>query len=126
VGKTWEQMTERERDAWVAERVMGWKTCHNEMCQGCDASVWLSESGWWVIHPESDEPWNPTTDLNHAAEAEAAIERRGLRREYAAQLAGLVGHVDDMDLESFWFRLAIATAAQRCEAMWRTVGGEGV
>ncbi len=116
--KTWDEMTGHERNALVAEEVMGW---HEPFI--------IDPAGeLWGHHPTKGYQAVPlvTTDHNAAYEMEEEIKRRGLSWHYGKQL-----HIDIVcqgeHLSSTFdecFALAHATLDQRCLAALRAMGVE--
>lgn len=72
---SWADMTPRERDALVAEKIMGWLTCRDLSCVGCNANVMLvrrqrsPDTVWSIRHPVTLQlGWSPITNIAHAWE----------------------------------------------------------
>lgn len=91
----------------VCARIMGegWRAIH-------------LAGAWRIIHEETTA-YLELSNLSDAFRLQAEIARRGLRGEFAEQLMDIVNSTGDaMDLSTAaeWWRLATATAEQRCRA----------
>lgn len=59
-------MTNKELNAAVAEKVIGWKVCKDPNCPaGCDKDVSVTEDG---IIEVAGKVWSPSTDISAAWE----------------------------------------------------------
>jgi len=69
----WDASTSRERDAWVAETVMGWKIGFDPAEDG--GASWFTESngGDWVETDYCPENFKPSTDISAARKVIAAM-----------------------------------------------------
>jgi hypothetical protein len=56
----WDEMTPRERDALVAEKVMGWTKEVNQFEFG--GYVWMVSEGEFILNDD----WQPSTDISAA------------------------------------------------------------
>lgn len=119
--KAWTDMAPRERDAAIAERVMGWQyNPTNDVWEGSE--IIAGSEG----KPIESNFWHPTTSRWGASAVEDEIERRGgqSQADYVFALAELLfdeGHGE-------WgtahvMKMMRATSEQRCEAAWRACGG---
>lgn len=118
------ELTDRELDAFIAEKVMGWERHDWKNIPG-EPVIGVAYA--WDL-PDGKNRWDyfPTRDLNACHEAEKSLS--GTKdEEYAHQLAKAAvfpeAKFDDMP-RILWFGLyniSTATARQRCEAMWEVM-----
>ncbi len=100
-------MTEHDQRIAIAEW-MGWQDFHRD----CLAT---SPNGQWMPTPDY------TRDLNAMHEAEHHLADVNQLNEYADQLDKVCVPTHICSL-THWQAVAMATAAQRCEALLRTIG----
>ena len=113
--KLWAEMTDRERDAMVAERVFGWGRVPDE----------YPDMGWHVEDGLRVLDVIPLYTSATMRRVEDEIERRDLWMAYTCALQGIVwsGEYAAYDYpDDVAWRLIRASAAQRCEAALRAMG----
>ena len=91
-------MNDRELDALVAEKVMGWERCPKEDCDGCDCPVFfygrpLNE--WCVNDPEHRLPWMPSTDIATAWQAVEKMKARPGHFSFRLEQSGTAYHLPE-------------------------------
>lgn len=123
---TWNEMSEREQRIWNGVHIMGWalQTAMDGQTEYLDNGLALS--GGLFIEPVSSawrlddygNVWNPITNLNQAWEAEQRILSGAVlsKLKYTLALRETLKAMDG-SFESI-FRMAHASAAERCEAMY--------
>lgn len=144
--KPWSEMTPRERDIAIAERVLHIPVLvyaeSKHPHQGDHA--WLDDPAnyphitddgerlsYWQDVDRDGVAWSPSTDYTTARLVEDEIERRGFQRTYTFALGVVLLPTDEKGyyikktpIDSAW-SLIRATPDQRCEAAWRACGGAG-
>ena len=121
MGKPWGEMPDRERDAMVAERVMGLALDYEfaDIMNGPTVPALPDQYDEWGVLPSF------TTDYNDAHLVENEIERRDLWMAYTCALQGIVWSGEcaayDYPDAAAWC-LIRASAAQRCEAALKAIG----
>jgi hypothetical protein len=113
-------LTDRELDALVAAKVMGWERAEAGPAGLFSGDPWTGQDGMLRGLPEY------STDANRVREVEAEIERRGLELPYVDILVKIVlptaeNYRDLMRMGVF--ALITATPEQRCRAAYRAVMG---
>lgn len=117
--KAWTDMTPRERDAAIAERVMGWSAVDVERERTHDGSTYFSPSA------DSDGGLpHYTTEHDAARLVEDEIERRGrlVQDRYVAALILILNPNEGQYHAVHFWSLLRSTPEQRCEAAWRACG----
>lgn len=106
-------LDDRELDAWIFEKIMGWV----KQPTGDNGVEWYKDpsgSEGWNSHDLDDVP-QYTQDLNACREAEMKLD--GV--DFFSYLHKL-GYYKDGDMG----KVVLATARQRCEAMYLTMLNE--
>lgn len=118
----WRNANEEERAAWLGRELLGLNALPHT-----DGFYYVWEGAGAPTPPqlERSPAFEPDRHVSVAA-VEDAIERRGLQEQYALTLAELVEEPHQYGQQSrgikFW-RLAHASAEQRCRAALMTVLG---
>ena len=105
----WTDMTTQEKNAWVAENVMGWVLETN----GTRGIIC-----WRIGNVDSylRNNWSPITDRNDCAEAVRALELSGKQEDALnTKLNHLVGYADGPII------IYLLDPADICKAMWETL-----
>jgi hypothetical protein len=119
----WNAMTPRERDAWIAEHVMGWEYV-NECIESHPDTV--------ILHPPYafdlaiGEPyfnWDPNSNISAAMEAEEKIMQMDVRTQidYITHLHEILGLQRVFLAAEDMLRIIHASAADRAKAMYLTL-----
>ena len=122
------ELSDRELGAWIVEYVMRW-TEGNEyhFVDTPDGKELLAYDpalpGQGQGLRTSSRTWDPTNDLNACARAEAKIAEACLGGYYSYKLTTIYwrGAATDLDGDTYpagRYLPLLATARQRCEAMW--------
>ena len=113
--------TDEEWNAWAAKKVMEWTKKTN-------TDYWIDKVGSYIYSrdPYSPAHWNPHSNLNHTREVELKLFARDKQSKITwvkelGKVCGLDTYMTDNEARYY---IAIATAPQRMEAIWRTVKGE--
>jgi hypothetical protein len=113
----WNAMTPRERDAWIAEYVMGWTKEQTE------ENIWFEPIShlWKPLDHITNLPYY-FADISAAMKAEEKIMQMGIvtQKEYYENLRKVVH--DKLDFKNYYpFQVVHASAADRCAAMFLTI-----
>lgn len=118
--KPWGEMTPRERDAALAEGVMGSVPRLSHPIElGHPCTYWSAPRGQWSVFATTPPPF--TTDHDACRLVEDEIERRGLVREYITALGTVINAVPFDDDLWPWQHMR-ATPEQRCHAALIALG----
>jgi hypothetical protein len=116
--KMWQDMTPRERDIAVAERVM-----MRAPRPGFSTDPWTDEEWAQVTHVYVPAP-RYTTNSTACRLVEEEIERRRLQAAYTLALMDVLGYdgqqIHQPSAKEMW-ELITATPEQRCHAAWLAV-----
>lgn len=135
--ETWAALKPRDRDALIAEQVMGWEKLPAPKYRLPDESVVELFVGDFYFHADNGSrfmywPWPMhfypnqlvpefSTQVAAAHEVEDEIERRELKCSYVTELLIILGHYTMRgDFNEYW-DLVRATPEQRCLAALRAV-----
>lgn len=122
----WATMTDREKDALIAEHVLGCEMIWRDV-------LWKAPDGTlYFTGDDANKPrtphtaFHPTVDRNAFAEVETALEQRGseVRNRYVEAIIDLVSYVDEGVHSVPYFRMITASLDVRCKAALRACGVE--
>ncbi len=125
--KPWNTLSDRERDALIAEKVCGWSRSWQD-----DGETFLGIAMWIPPSKNEDEQTAVlpayTTDRNAFAAVEEALERRGLVGRYEEMLIEAVEEQGRPDIgpknTATLFPVLTAPLDIRCKAALRACGVE--
>lgn len=115
----WDAMTPRERDAWVAEKVMGHEVGFNQPNKDYVYTVWKNEEK--TINSYEFVP-HYSTDMCAVLEVVSSFKTLSQMAVYVGRLKEVIIHEKGSVSE---FDLIHATAEQRCKAALLAVMADG-